>query len=201
MSKMKKIILVTVVIILVFSFVKFQNKILTVPNYPVDINAVESALEASGLSWTVEQDSPVVEGKTVYSLSKDGELIGGIVSGLKDGETFLNVTAVLYYNNGYSLPKSEWENFISFATILNGGFKNKHQIYDVFSKEYDTVNTTKFSRKNVPRTQHSIDESSLWKNKIRDYYVQISLTKPDINYSEEYLNVIIISTNLDTFLS
>lgn len=201
MNKMKKIILVTVVIISVFSFVKFQNNILTFPDYPLDINEVELALEASGIPWTVKQDNPVVEGQTVYSLSKDGKLIGGVISGLKDGETFLNVTAALYYNNGYSLPKSEWENFIVFATILNGGFKNKHQIYDVFSKEYDTVNTTKFSRKNVPRTQHSIDETSLWKNKIRDYYVQISLTKPDINYSEEYLNVIIISTNLDAFLS
>lgn len=187
-------------IISLFTFLKFQNNILTVPNYPLDIKTIESALEDSGLLWTVEQQEPVVENQTIYYLSKDDELIGGVTSSVKDGETFLNVSAFLYYNNGYSLPKSEWENFTIFATILNGGFKNKHQIYDVFSKEYDTLNTTKFSRKNSPRTQHSIDESSLWENKINDYYVQMTLVKPDINYSEEYLNMIVISTNLDTFL-
>lgn len=183
-----------------FTFLKFQNNILTVPNYPLDINIIKSALEDSGLSWTVEEQEPVVEGQTIYNLSKDDEFIGGVISGLKDGETFLNVSAFLYYNNGYSLPKSEWEKFIIFATILNGGFKNEHQIYDVFSKEYNTVNTTRFSSKDLPRTQNSIDESSLWESKINDYYIQITLAKPDINYSEEYLNMIIISTNLDTFL-
>lgn len=206
MIKMKKnniyILLIAFFLLIIFLcvFLKFQNNLLTVSNYPLDINTIELVLEDSGLLWTVEQQEPVVEGQTIYNFSKDGELIGNVISGLKDGETFLNVSACLYYNNGYSLPKSEWENFIIFATILNGGFKNEHQIHDVFSKEYDTVNTTKFSRKNVPRTQHSIDETSLWESKINDYYVQISLAQPDINYSEEYLNMIIISTNLDTFL-
>lgn len=177
MSKMKKIFIYLCILLIIslFAFFKFQNNILIVPNYPLDINTIESALEGSGLSWTVEQQEPVVEGQTIYDFSKDDELIGNVISGLKDGETFLNVSAALYYNNEYSLPKSEWEKFIIFATILNGGFKDKNQLYNVFSKEYDTVNTTKISRKNVPRTQHSIDETSLWKNKINDYYVQISL--------------------------
>lgn len=183
-----------------FLFLKFQNNVLTVPNYPLDINTIESALESSGLLWKIEQDDSVIEGQTVYSLFEGNKLIGGVISGLKDGETYLNITTSLYYNNGYSLPKNEWENFIVFATILNGGFKNDHQIYDVFLKEYDTVNTTKYPMKNIPRTQQSIDEKSLWRNKINDYYVQISLAQPDINYSEEYLYMIIISTNLDTFL-
>ncbi|MGL5439521.1 MAG: hypothetical protein ACRDA4_03940 [Filifactoraceae bacterium] len=187
-------------IISLFTFFKFQNNILTVQNHPLDINVVESALESSGLSWTAEKQEPVIEGKTIYYLSKDDELIGSIISGVKNGETFLNVSASLYYNNGYSLPKNEWEKFIIFSTILNGGFKNKHQIYDVFSKEYDNINITKSSRNSVPINLESIYKRSLWEKKINDYYVQITLNKPDINYSEEYLNTIIISTNLDTFV-
>lgn len=198
--KKNNIYIIVFFLLITVLFLKFQNNLLTVPNYPLDINTVESALESSGLSWTLEEEKPVVEGQTIYSLFKDDKLIGSLISGLKDGETYLNVTTSLYYNNGYSLPQNEWENFIVFATILNGGFKNDHQIYDVFLKEYDNVNTTKYPMKNIPRTQQSIDEKSLWKNKINDYYVQISLAQPDINYSEEYLYMIIISTNLDTFL-
>ncbi len=173
---------------------------MNVSNSTLSINAIQFSFEVSGISWTVEQQEPVVEGQTIYNLSKDDELIGNVISGLKDGETFLNVTTALYYNSEYSLPKNEWEKFIIFATILNGGFKNKHQIYNVFSKEYDKLNTTKFPSERISGDRFGFEERSSWENKINDYYVQINLVKPYINSSEEYLSAILISTNLDTFI-
>ncbi|WP_028829847.1 hypothetical protein [Proteocatella sphenisci] len=203
MNLNKRICSFLLAVFFIFSLIFFSgctNQTLTVPKYPLDITTVESALQEAGLSWTVEEQEPVVEGQTIYNLRKDDELIGNVISGLKDGETFLNVSAALYYNNEYSLPKSEWENFIVFATILNGGFKNKHQLYNVFSKEYDTVNTTKFPSERTSGDRFGFEERSSWENKINDYYIQIDLVKPYINSSEEYLSIILISTNLDTFL-
>jgi hypothetical protein len=201
----KYIFLILVLIIALCSFYGCQKKTLTMPEYPLDSTTIEKALKGAELSWTIigEEDSPFVgetlEGQTVHALNKNGKIVAAISSAIKDEERFLHIGFSSYHNNEYSLPEEEWEKAIVFATLLYGGFDNTHQVYNEFTKEYDKKNTVKEPRERIVGGTLGFEEMSKWEKEIHGVNCVVILNKPYRSMPQEYLYLIRITSDVDTF--
>lgn len=176
-----------------------NSPLLPVPEYPLSTAAVTDALRESELSWSVEEGDALLENQSAFSLLQDETLIAGIVSTLADGRHHLFIVFPSYHNNKQSLPEQEWKKAITFATLLYGGFEDKHQIYNSFTNDYDTKNTTKWATGKIAGDTIGSEQASIWKDKINDVYCSVHLSRPYISMPQEYLNAISFSPDADTF--
>lgn len=201
----KYIFLIVVLIIGLVSFGIWKKQTLTMPEYPLDSTTIDKALKEADLSWTIiaEEDSSFVgetfEGQTVYTLNKNGEVVAAISSAIKGGERYLHISFSSYHNNEYSLPKEEWEKAMVFATLLYGGFDNSHQVYNEFTNDYDMKNTVKEPRERIMGGSLGYEEMSTWENEINGVNCQVVLNRPYLSMPQEYLGLIRITSDVDTF--
>ncbi|MEG1255035.1 hypothetical protein [Clostridium sp.] len=202
---MKKFFLILMLIIGLGTFGGCEKQTLTMPEYPLDSTTIDKALQEAELSWTIigSEDAPFVgqtiEGQTVYTLNKNGEIVATISSAIKEGERYLQIGFSPYHNNEYSLPEEEWEKAIVFATLLYGGFDNTHQVYNEFTNDYDTKNTVKEPRERIMGGSLGHEEMSKWENEINGVNCQVILNKPYRSMPQEYLGSIRITSDVDTF--
>lgn len=194
-----------VLIIALGLFFGCEKQTLTMPEYPLNSTTIDKALKGAGLSWTIigSEHSPFVgqtlEGQTVYTLNKNGKIVATISSSIKDGERFLHIGFSSYHNNEYSLPEEEWEKAIVFATLLYGGFDSTHQVYNQFTKEYGKKNTVKEPRERIMGGTLGHEEMSKWETEINGINCKVILNKPYRSMPQEYLGLIRITSDVDTF--
>lgn len=171
------------------------------PDFPLEKQAIEEALETMGLQYTVEEDSKLREmlpGFTSFNLySEEGNsFIAGIKSGDKDGEKMLSL--VLLTTGETNVPVEDGRNMVVLATRLYGGFEEETCVYDQFQKEFPTDNTQRQHEIQV-KNATQIKEELVWKATFAEAECQIKVKRPNIDEPLEYINVISFATNWETF--
>lgn len=178
---------------------------LPVPEYPLDADAIEEALEEWDVSLTIQEDAHVREirpGQSMYGLSSaenSNFMVAGVSSGEKDGERALFISFPTFYSPN-SIPAEACENIIVFATRLFGGFESTHQVYNRFIREYDKVNTEKIEYEVSVRSSIPMSEgASHWESNVNGTICQIRLVQPTLSEQQEYLSSIALISDWDTF--
>ncbi|MEG1313403.1 MAG: hypothetical protein RSD40_03725, partial [Bacilli bacterium] len=88
---------------------------------------------------------------------------------------------------------------IVLATLLYGDFDSTHQVYNQFTKEYDKKNTVKEPRERIMGGTLGHEEMSKWENEINGVNCVVILNKPYRSMPQEYLGLIRITSDVDTF--
>lgn len=181
-----------------------KKQTLPVPEYPLNADSINIALQEWGLSCTQQEDDWVREARPEQSLfgfysTENEKFVVSVSSGEKDGERILFVTFPPF-NTDNTISATECKKAIVFATSLFGGFESKHQVYNNFISEYDTVNTERVKYEAASRGVTPMREGgSRWESNIGGIFCRIDLVQPILSEPQEYLSVISFSTNWDTF--
>ena len=160
-----------------------EKHVADAPDFPLEKQAIEEALETMGLQYTVEEDSKLREmlpGFTSFNLySEEGNsFIAGIKSGEKDGEKMLSL--VLLTTGETAVPVEDGRNMVVLATRLYGGFEEETCVYDQFQKEFPTDNTQRQHEIQVKNTTQ-IKEELVWKATFAEAECQIKVKRPNID--------------------
>lgn len=196
--------LLTVFNISLYMLCACKTEILPVPEYPLEADTIFEALQEWGVLCRVEEDVWVREtrpGQLFYSLYsvENGELIGSVSSGEKDGERVLFISFPPYLSTN-ALPLQECDGAVIFATRLFGGFKSAHQVYDSFVQEYDTVNTERVQfAVSVRSSMPAREGESKWETSIEGTACRINLEQPKLSEPQEYVLEIVLASDWDTF--
>lgn len=177
-----------------------EKHVADAPDFPLEKQAIEEALETMGLQCTVEEDIKLREmlpGFTSFNLysKEENSFIAGIKSGEKDGEKMLSL--VLLTTGETAVPVEDGRNMVILATQLYGGFEETC-IYDQFQKEFPTDNTQRQHEIQVKNTTQ-IKEEMAWEATIAGVECQIKVKRPNIDEPLEYINAIAFATNWETF--
>lgn len=162
---------------------------LPVPSYPLDAATVTAALEDAGLPWIIAKEESWLEDHTVYTLhDQNGKMVAAVSSAMRNEQRLLYITFMPYDGKiTRTMPEDEWENAIVFATILYGGFKNAHQVYDHFTNDYDTKNTVKAKSERTKDDIMGYEEVSRWADEINDVDCFVGIGQPYLNMPEKHL--------------
>jgi len=171
---MKKYLCLFVFIICLSLAYGCEKHTLPMPVYPLDTATVDAALKEAELSWIIEKEELLSEGRILHTLHDiDGNLIAFVLSGIHNDWRLLDASFMPYSDNPTitrSLPEEEWKRVITFTTLLYGGFESKHQVYDSFTNDYDTKNTV-----TVPRVKIEGAEVSTWQSEINSIYCLVRI--------------------------
>lgn len=184
-----------------------EKKALLISEYPLDADTIAKAMQESGFHGTIQQDELIEnpEFRSLFNIfsAENGKFIAGVSSGQKDGERALFISFPAFYSTNAILAE-ESESAIIFATHLFGGFKGAHQVYNRYIQDYGIVNTERIE---YEPSQHAglmpptHEGESYWERNIGNINCQIRLVQPLLSEQQEYLSVIILTTDWDTFYS
>lgn len=140
---------------------------LSVPVYPLDATAVQTALETAQLSWTIEGEQSWTDGQKAYTLhDEDGKIISNISSADDSGERRLMMGFMPSHYDGYdkmrSLSGEEWEAAIIFGTALYGGVEHERVVFNEFSNSYSADAVEAWSVEPSTDGTFSYDKLSEW---------------------------------------
>lgn len=178
-----------------------KKQTMPVPEYPLDADSIDAALQEWGIVCTMQEDDSTRQGVSLYNMqsAENGHFIFGVLSAQKDGERLLSIAFPLSYLYN-SIPAEECENAIAFATLLFGGFESTHQVYENFIQEYDTVNTEREENEFFgSNARVRVQEVSRWESIIGGTTCRIVLEHPTLSEPQEYLTDIIFASDWDTF--
>ena len=201
---MKKIVLVMLLISLFFcTSCKNERQFLPSMDFPLSEDVLLEAMQNMSLLYVIQEDIEAMQGQSRFSLYsvENGELIAGIVSGSKNGERFLSFTFMPFYS-GNAISLEESEDMISFATVLFGGFETVDEVYEKFVLDYSVKNTQseqyEISAEDFPPQGEG---ASRWEDSIGDITCRIVLEQPLLSESQEFLRIVIFTSDWNTFFS
>ena len=110
---------------------------LPVPEFPLEADVVEAALERAGLPWTIAAEESWAEGHTVHTLhDPEGRMVAIVSSTGEPQGRMLRLSFLPSENDPYgvsvSLPAQDWEKAVILGTILYGGFAEEREVYTAF---------------------------------------------------------------------
>jgi len=133
--------------------------------------------------------------------------IGFLSSAGVDGERAVFISFLAYFGESpyiiaYNPPREDWEEIIIFLTLLCGGFDNKHQVFDYFNSEIDTVTRHLIAPPPgwIPglSTGHYFEEGTIWERVINNTYFHITIGRP-VGSQNEYFRAIRVFSDSDIF--
>lgn len=139
---MKKYLsIIMILIIIVATLTCCQKNPMEVPQYPLNKETVEAALEKVDLPCVVSDATIDSDHRTSISLrDEEGRLIAGIASEAGEDWRFLGFTLIGYLMQGEAsvyLPEEKWDDIIGLGTILYGGLTDQNQVYQDFIKNFE----------------------------------------------------------------
>lgn len=197
MKTMSRFIILTITAILCCGC---RKQPLPVPTYPLNQTFVEEALNETELPWTLGETKESQElGITAFGLNnEEGILIASISSSgeAENRDFMISFTPPLYDYDGSglkSLPLEDCEQVILLATILYGGFDNKHQVYKDYIKSDPSKITIQTPNKPTKIRGNAYQEFTEWTSKLNGIECTIRSGRPDTTSPQQYLNFIIFA--------
>lgn len=182
-----------------------KKQTLPVPEYPLKSDTIAEALQEWGLSCIIEEDkaaTEILKGQSLYNIydTETGVFVAGVSSNYKDGERIIYITFPSFYMDN-TIGSQDYENAITFATLMFGGFQSKEQVYNKFNKEYDKKNTIRGQSENGVTSSYSHEGASRWERLIDGNTCQITLVQPKLSETQEYIETILFASDWNTFHS
>lgn len=140
-----------------------EKQELLIPQYPLETDTIEAALNDVGLTWIITNRAEWGEGRVLYELCNTEKKGIATISSVRDGSTrtlqlnFFSSTEI-----DSPLPETDWEKVMRLAAILYGGFEDAGQVYEVFRDTYDDIAVVD----DIPDTDSKDQKRIQWKNKI-----------------------------------
>lgn len=173
----------------VSAFCGCEMQPLPLPAYPLDDAAITAALKEAKLPWEITEGDPWPEDHSVYSLHDDeAKITAAISSGMLDGQRALYISFMSHDGKlTRPLSEEEWESVIAFATILYGGFKDKHQVYTRFAADYAAENLAREAHEQKPGNTAGYEEVLWWECTINNTLCRAGIGRSSAGMPQTHL--------------
>ncbi len=162
--------------------------------FPLQKNALENALSASGLDWVVAKEEILKDGHVLFWLDNTQGQPSAIVSSLESKDKrILQINFLSSKDPKSNIPQEDWKKAIQLATILYGGFKNSSEVYDNFRQTYNE----KAVIDDVPGSLSEFRERIRWENELNDIkcFLGFGVRKKGAGLAEaEFVSIIFSKT-------
>lgn len=158
-----------------------QKSLLPQHEFPLEADAVTSALRSAGLAWVITDEQSWSEGHTVYTLCNEaGQMTANVSSANADGRRQLFVGFLTPDRQNFSniapLTEPDWEKAFQFCTLLYGGYENSGQVFKAFSRD---ISSTLAKEPDTAGWEWSVD--------LCDIQVSVVITQDQSDPSKKYL--------------
>lgn len=137
---MKRLIYILLTLGALCSLAGCQETGLSRPDFPLEEQVVNAALEQSGLPGAISKDETqsYAEWHTIYTLRDEDQVlpIAIISSSLREGERLFQIDFISPpLSAGPAFAWEDWKQQLVFSTLLYGGFADAEQVYRAFSEQ------------------------------------------------------------------
>ena len=184
-----------------------KGQALSIPKYPLSKDSIANVLSEIGVFYEIEEDDLVAQykqGQALHNLYADNNttLFSAGISSIKQGDERALFISFPPFYSANTVSIEECEESIVLATVLFGGFKNEHQVFDAFIKEYGKTNTKSVNYESSGSSLSPAKEKdSCWEREIGKITCRIIVEQPTLDEPSEYIRVIMFASDRDTFVS